>query len=349
MARVAGVGDEAAVKQTSLASAGYAGKKRQTRRERFLAEMNAVVPWSRLEALIEPHHPKSGKVGRPPFGVPRMLRMYFLQQWCKLADEALEDAPYDSQPMREFIGIDLGRENVPDATTLLKFRRLLEQHDLTAAILAEVNAHLSERGLLMRQGTVVDATIIAAPSSTKNEEGKRDPEMHRAKKGNQWHFGMKMHTGADAESGLIHSVVCTAANEADVAQGHALLHGQESAVHGDSGYTGLERRAEVKAAQDEGRLGRKIAWHIAMKRGQLKAMPQGPAKAMHEGFERRKAPIRAIVEHPFDAIKNLFGYRKVSYPGIAKNEARAMAHAALANLYIARRRLQAQGVSAPAA
>jgi IS5 family transposase len=238
---------------------------------------------------------------------------------------------------------------VPDATTLLKFRRLLEQHDLTAAILAEVNAHLSERGLLMRQGTVVDATIIAAPSSTKNDDGKRDPEMHQAKKGNQWHFGMKMHTGVDAESGLIHSVVCTAANEADVAQGHELLHGQETAIHGDSGYTGLDKRDEVKGAQEQGQLGRNIAWYIAMKRGQLKAMPEGPAKAMHEWFERRKAQIRAIVEHPFHVIKNLFGYRKVSYRGIAKNQARAKAHAALANLYIAKRRLLAQGVSASAA
>ena len=337
------------MKQTSFASAEFAGKKRQTRRERFLAEMNTVVPWSRLEVLIEPHYPKSGKVGRPPIGVPRMLRMYFLQQWYTLADEALEDALYDSQAMREFVGIDLGRENVPDATTLLKFRRLLEQHDLTAAILAEVNAHLSERGLLMRQGTVVDATIIAAPSSTKNEDGKRDPEMHQAKKGQQWHFGMKMHTGVDAESGLIHSVVCTAANEADVAHGHELLHGQESKVHGDSGYTGLDKRAEVKTAQDEGRLSNKIDWYIALKRGQVKAMPAGPAKAMYEWFERRKAQIRAIVEHPFHVVKNLFGYCKVSYRGIAKNEARAKAHAALANLYIARRRMLAQGVSAPAA
>jgi transposase, IS5 family len=305
-----------------------------------LAEMNAVVPWSRLEALIEPHYPKSGKVGRPPIGVPRMLRMYFLQQWYTLADEALEDALYDSQAMREFIGIDLGRENVPDATTLLKFRRLLEQHDLTSAILAEVNAHLTERGLLMRQGTVVDATIIAAPSSTKNEDGKRDPEMHQAKKGNQWHFGMKMHSGVDAESGLIHSVVCTAANEADVVHAHELLHGQESQVHGDSGYT---------EAQAEGRLHKDIDWRIAMKRGQLQAMPEGPRKALFEWFERRKAQVRAIVEHPFHVIKNLFGYRKVSYRGIAKNEARAKAHAALANLYIARRRLMAQRVSASAA
>jgi IS5 family transposase len=250
--------------------------------------------------------------------------------------------------MREFIGIDLGRENVPDATTLLKFRRLLEQHDLTSAILAEVNAHLTERGLLMRQGTVVDATIIAAPSSTKNEEGKRDPEMHQAKKGNQWHFGMKMHSGVDAKSGLIHSVVCTAAHEADVVHAHELLHGQETQVHGDSGYTGIEKRDEITTAQDEGRLRKDIEWRIAMKRSQLKAMPEGPAKAMHEWFERRKAQVRAIVEHPFHVIKNLFGYRKVSYRGIAKNKARAKAHAALANLYIARRRLMAQGVSASA-
>jgi IS5 family transposase len=341
--------EDVVMEQTSFASAEYAGKKRKTRREKFLAEMETVVPWARLEALIEPHYPKSGKVGRPPIGVPRMLRMYCLQQWYTLADEALEDALYDSQAMREFIGIDLGREDVPDATTLLKFRRLLERHDLTAAILAEVNAHLSERGLLMRQGTVVDATIIAAPSSTKNEDGKRDPEMHQTQKGNQWHFGMKMHSGVDAQSGLIHSVVCTAANEADVAHGHELLHGQESAVHGDSGYTGLDKRDEVKAAQKDGRLGQDIEWRIAMKRAQLKAMPAGPAKALYEWFERRKAQIRAIVEHPFHVIKNLFGYRKVSYRGIAKNAARANVHAALANLYIAKRRLLAQGVSASSA
>jgi IS5 family transposase len=337
------------MKQTSFASAEFAGKKRKTRRERFLAEMDLVVPWARLEALIEPHYPKSGKVGRPPIGVPRMLRMYFLQQWYTLADEALEDALYDSQAMRDFVGIDLGRENVPDATTLLKFRRLLEQHDLTAAILAEVNAHLSERGLLMRQGTVVDATIIAAPSSTKNDEGKRDPEMHQAKKGNQWHFGMKMHIGVDAESGLIHSVVCTAANESDVAHAHELLHGQERQVHGDSGYTGLDKRDEITAAQNDDRLRKGIDWRIAMKRGQIKAVPEGPLKALHEWFERRKAQVRAIVEHPFHVVKNLFKYRKVSYRGIAKNRSRAHAQAALANLYIARRRLMALGVSASAA
>lgn len=335
--------------QRSFASAEYALKKKRTRREEFLAEMERIVPWARLEAAIAPSYPRSGRVGRPPIGVPKMLRMYCLQQWYGLADEALEDALYDSQAMREFIGIDLGRENVPDATTLLKFRRLLEQHDLTSAILCEVNAHLTERGLLMRQGTVVDATIIAAPSSTKNEDGQRDPEMHQAKKGNQWHFGMKMHSGVDAESGLIHSVVCTAANEADVVHAHELLHGQESQVHGDSGYSGLDKRDEIIDAQAEGRLRRDIDWRIAMKRGQLQAMPEGPRKALYEWSERRKAQVRAIVEHPFHVIKNLFGYRKVSYRGIAKNEARTKAQAALVNLYIARRRLMAQGVSASAA
>ena len=193
-----------------------------------------MVPWARLEALIEPHYPKSGKVGRPPIGVARMLRMYCLL-WCTLADEALEDALYDSHAMREFVGIDLSRQDVPDATTLLKFRRLLEQHELTAAILAEVNAHLAEQGLLMSQGTVVDATIIAAPSSTKNDDGRRDPERHQTRNGKQWHLGMKMHTGVDADSGLIHGAVCTPANKADVANGHELLHGQDVEVHGDSG------------------------------------------------------------------------------------------------------------------
>ena len=349
MGKAARDGDDHGMKQTSFSSLEYAGKKRRTRREKLLGEMEQVVPWSRLEALIEPHYPRSGKVGRPPIGVARMLRMYFLQQWYTLADEALEDALYDSQAMREFIGIDLGRENVPDATTLLKFRRLLEQHDLTAAILAKVDAHLGERGLLMRQGTVVDATIIAAPSSTKNNDGKRDPEMHQAKKGNQWHFGMKMHIGVDAESGLIHSVVCTSANESDVAHAHELLHGQESQVHGDSGYTGLEKRDEIEAAQDEGRLGKDTDWRIAMKRGQLQAVPEGPRKALYEWFERRKAQVRAIVEHPFHIIKNLFKYRKVSYRGIAKNRSGANAQAALANLYVARRRLMSHGVSASAA
>src|SRR5207344_1266548 len=205
-------------RQLSFASYEFAQKKRVTRREKFLAEMAQVVPWTRLESLIEPHYPSGGRVGRQPIGVTRMLRMYFLQQWFGLADEALEDAIYDSQSMREFVGIDLAREAVPDATTLLKFRRLLEQHKLTQQLFEGINAHLAERGLMLREGTMVDATIIAAPASTKNEEKARDPEMHQTKKGNEWHFGMKAHIGVDVASGVVNTVTGTAANEADINQ-----------------------------------------------------------------------------------------------------------------------------------
>jgi IS5 family transposase len=336
-----------AMKQTSFASLEYAGKKRQTRREKFLGEMERLVPWTALVALIEPHYPKSGRVGRPPIGVQRMLRMYFLQQWYSLSDEGLEDAIYDSQAMREFIGIDLAREQVPDATTLLKFRRLLEQHELTKAIFEKVNAHLGERGLLMREGTLVDATIIAAPSSTKNQEGQRDPEMHQTQKGNEWHFGMKAHIGADADSGLVHSVHVTAANESDIASTHALLHGLEQRVHADSGYTGIAKREEIVSAQAEGRIRKDTAWHVAAKRGKIVSLAEGVHKELTVMLERKKAQIRSRVEHPFHIVKNLFGHKKVSYKGLAKNRARMFSLFALANLVIAKRPLlQAAGVGA---
>jgi transposase, IS5 family len=331
------------MKQTSFASLEYAGKKRKTRREVFLAEMDRVVPWQRLIVLIEPHYPRSGRVGRPPIGVPRMLRMYFLQQWYSMSDEALEDALYDSQAMREFVGIDLAREQVPDATTLLKFRRLLEQHELTKAMFEEVNALLAKRGLLMREGTLVDATIIAAPSSTKNKEKQRDPEMHQTKKGDQWYFGMKAHIGADAESGLVHSVHVTSANESDIAHTHELLHGQERRVHADAGYCGVDKRPEIVAAQAEGRIGAKVQWLVAAKRGSLKAMPEGALKELTVLVERKKAQIRSLVEHPFHVVKNLFGHKKVSYKGLAKNRARMFSLFALANLVIVKRRLLALG------
>lgn len=337
----------AAMKQTSFAGLEYAGKKRKTRREKFLGEMERVVPWAALEALIEPHYPKSGRVGRPPIGVQRMLRMYFLQQWYSLSDEGLEDALYDSQAMREFVGIDLAREQVPDATTLLKFRRLLEQHDLTKAIFERVNAHLGERGLLMREGTLVDATIIAAPSSTKNQDGKRDPEMHQTQKGNEWHFGMKAHIGADADSGLVHSVHVTAANESDIANTHNVLHGQERHVHADSGYTGVAKREEIIEAQDEGRIRKDVRWFVAAKRGKIVSMAEGVHKELTVMLERKKAQIRARVEHPFHIVKNLFGHKKVSYKGLAKNRARMFSLFALANLVIAKRPLlQAAGIGA---
>ena len=231
-------------RQTTFAQSEFATKKKQTRRERFLGEMEKAVPWQRLVALIEPFYPK-GKRGRPPLGVERMLRVYFLQQWYGLADEALEDALYDSQALRAFVG----SEAVPDATTLLQFRHLLEQHGLTARILATVNALLAERGALLREGTIVDATIIAAPPSTKNQAKARDPEMHQVKKGNAWHFGMKAHVGVDQHSGLVHTVVGTGANVADVAQTHALLHGEEQAVFADAGYLGASKRPELVAGQ----------------------------------------------------------------------------------------------------
>jgi len=278
----------------SFAQSEYARKKKTTRRERFLAEMEQVVPWGRLVALIEPHYPK-GKRGRPPVGIERMLRLYFLQQWYGLADEALEDTIYDSQAMRSFAGIDLGLESVPDATTLLKFRHLLETQELTKRIFEEVGALLTERKLLMREGTLVDATIIAAPSSTKNREGKRDPDMHQTKKGNQWFFGMKAHIGADAASGLVHSVEGTAANESDISQTHKLLHGAEKIVHADAGYTGVEKRAEIIAAHNN------VEWRVAVRRSKIKAMPESWVKDLSVRFEKLKAQTRALVEHPFDS------------------------------------------------
>jgi IS5 family transposase len=296
--------------------------------------MERVVPWSRLVVLIEPRYP-AGKRGRPPAGIERMLRIYFLQQWYGLADEALEDTLYDSQAMRSFVGIDLGRESVPDATTLLKFRRLLEAQELTKRIVEEVGALLSERKLLMREGTLVDATLIAAPPSTKNQAKKRDPEMHQTRKGNQWHFGMKAHIGADRDSKLVHTVVVTAANVSDIAKACELLHGQETQVHADAGYTGVEKRGEITA------LGRRIDWQIAIKRGKLKKMEDGPEKETLKAAEKAKASARAFVEHPFHIVKNLFKHRKTRYRGLAKNGHQLHILFGLANLVIAARKVPA--------
>ena len=318
--------------QRSFASAEYAMKKKRTRRERFLAEMERIVPWSRLIAVIEPLYPKSGRVGRPPIGVPKMLRMYCLQQWYSLADEALEDALYDSQALRDFVGIDLSRESVPDATTLLKFRRLLQDNDLTRALFDEINAHLTVQGLLMRAGTIVDATIIAAPSSTKNEGKTRDPDMHQTKKGNQWFFGMKAHIGVDAESGIVHSVVATAANVGDITQAGALLHGEEEVAFGDAGYRGVNKREEAQGPR----------WHVAMQPGKRRKLDLTRKWArLLEQAEQLKASVRAKVEHPFHVVKNLFCHKKVRYKGLAKNAAQLFSLFALANLIIAKRRLLA--------
>ena len=316
--------------QPSFSHAEFATKKKTTRREKFLARMETLVPWTKLLAVIEPFYPK-GERGRPPVGLERMLRIYFLQQWYGLADEALEDALYDSQALQSFARIDLAAEGVPDATTLLKFRRLLETHDLCKGLFAAINADLTARGLLLREGTLVDATLIAAPSSTKNEQKKRDPEMHQTRKGNQWYFGMKAHIGADRDSKLVHTVVVTAANVADVTQAAELLHGAEQQVHADAGYTGVEKRAEVVALE------RKIDWQIARKRGGIKAMAEGAEKTAIQAAEKIKASVRAYVEHPFHLVKNIFRHRKVRYRGLVKNGHQLYTLFGLANVVIAGR------------
>jgi IS5 family transposase len=316
--------------QTTFAHAEFAAKKKTTRREKFLARMEEVMPWSQLLAVIEPHYP-TGQRGRPPIGLERMLRIYFLQQWYALADEALEDALYDSQALQRFARLDLGVEGVPDATTLLNFRHLLETHDLCKGLFAAINADLAARGLLLREGTLVDATLIAAPSSTKNAQRQRDPDMHQTKQGNQWYFGMKAHIGADRDSQLVHTVVVTAANVADVTKTAELLHGDETQVHADAGYTGVEKRAEMVALE------RPIDWQIAAKRSVIQALPEGAEKEALQAVEQAKASVRAFVEHPFHIVKNLFRHRKVRYRGLAKNGHQLYTLFGLANVVISAR------------
>jgi len=321
------------MKQQSFADLEYSSKRRVTRRDQFLAEMEQVVPWpSLLDALAPHYYPEAqGRRGRPPILLERMLRMYFVQQWYSLSDERLEDAVYDSQALRRFVGIDLGVEKVPDATTVLKFRHRLEAQGLTKGILETVNAHLRAHGLLLSQGTLVDASILAAPVSTKNREKARDPEMHQTKKGNQWYFGMKAHIGVDLHSGLVHAVVGTAANASDVSQAAELLHGEEELAFADAGYVGVEKYMEPD--------GPAVTWYVAEKRGRVKGLPEGPLKEAVKRLERTKAQIRARVEHPFHVIKNLFGHRKVRYRGLEKNTAQLHTLFALSNLMMARRAL----------
>jgi len=297
--------------QTSFSQAEFADKKKITRREKFLARMEEIIPWAALLAVLEPFYPK-GERGRPPIGLERMLRVYFLQQWYGLADEAIEDAIYDSQAMRGFARIDLATDGVPDATTLLKFRRLLETHDLCKGLFNAINADLAARGLMMREGTLVDATLLAAPPSTKNREKQRDPEMHQTRKGNQWYFGMKAHIGADRDSKLVPTVVVTAANVADITQTAELLHGQETQVHADAGYTGVEKREEITA------LNRPIDWQIAGKRGRIKKMAEGPEKEVLKAIEQAKASVRAFVEHPFHILRICSGTGKCAPGGWRK-------------------------------
>ncbi|WP_339666914.1 IS5 family transposase [uncultured Pseudomonas sp.] len=320
------------MKQISFAQAEHQHKKKVTRRERFLAQMDSLLPWQRLiDALSPAYFPDSaGRRGRPPIGLERMLRIYFLQQWYALADEALEDAIYDSQWMRDFVGIDLSIESVPDATTLLRFRHLLERHSLTQRIFEEINATLAERGLFMREGTIVDATIIAAAPSTKNKAKQRDPAMKQTRKGNQWYFGMKAHIGVDAATGLTHSLVATSANQADITVAAQLLRDDKEPVYADAGYTGLGKRL----GEDDDTL---PPLRIAARRSTTKKMEDGPEKQIMQRIEHCKASIRAKMEHPFHVIKNLFGHRKVRYRGMEKNQAQLFSLFALANLVLAKR------------
>ncbi len=320
------------MKQQTLAiaadqNAQYDQYRKPTRRDTFLATMEQVVPWAELCSVIEPHYPKAGN-GRPPVGLERMLRMYFVQHWFNLADAACEDALLDSTALRRFVGIDLGRERVPDATTLLKFRRLLEKHKLGEALFAKVGEVLQAHGLKVGTGTIVDATIIGAPSSTKNAEKKRDPQMHQTRKGQQWFFGMKLHIGVDSHSGLAHSAVVTAANVHDKHPLPHLLHGQEERVYGDCAYAAQHALIQAKApgAQD---------WTN-------KTVRKGSAtEDLERMVNRVKSRVRARVEHVFAVVKRLWGFNKARYRGLAKNGTRAFVATALANIFLARKRLLA--------
>ena len=317
---------------------GFDPVHKKTRKEIFLEEMNRVVPWATLVGIIQPHargaHQALG--GRPPFAVETMLRIHCLQLWWNLSDPAMEEELHERPLYREFAGL-AGSPRIPDETTILRFRHLLEKHDLVAQVMATINAGLAQQGLLLKTGTIVDATIIAAPSSTKNKDGERDPQMHQTKKGNAWHFGMKAHIGVDAESGLVHAVIGTAANVNDVTQGTALLHGEEEVVFADAGYRGVDKRDEAKDLE--------VTWHVAMQPGKRRALnPKNRRDRLLEKIEKLKASVRAKVEHPFRVIKQQFGYAKVRYRGLAKNTARLTMLFAMSNLWMVRKQLMgAQG------
>lgn len=315
------------MKQRALSMTGYFDKGKTTRREKFLAEMEQTVPWSRLCALIEPHYPKGSRAGgRPPLPLERMFRVYCLQQWYNLSDPGAEEALYDSITMRQFAGVSTDEDVIPDETSILNFRRLLEKHRLTERLLTEINTHLSERGFIVGKGTIVDATIINAPSSTKNDKKKRDPQMHQTRKGKQWYFGMKIHTGTDADSGLVHTVKGTAANVADVNVLGELLHGGEDSLHGDSAYHSKELKAHAEANGLEFKVNQRGTKHHPLTKAQRLR-------------NRRLSRVRAVVEHPFLVVKHLWGHAKVRYRGIAKNLAQMNTLFALANLYRVRYQL----------
>lgn len=311
--------------QRTFASMAWQRKGKRTRREEFLAEMDAVIPWARLLALIAPHYPQAGR-GRQPLGLEKMLRIYFLQQWFNLSDPQAEDAIYDSESMRRFARVELGDDVVPDETTILRFRHLLETHQLTAAIFEAVTGLLTEKRLLLKSGTIVDATIIAAPSSTKNAAQARDPEMKQTRKGNAWHFGMKLHVGTDVK-GRVHHVTATHAAVADITQLSSLLHGEERALYGDQAYWKTADREACEARGVRYRVNRR-----AVSRDR-------PLTARWRAINRARSCTRACGEHAFHVVKRLWGFSKVRYRGLAKNLARAFTMFALANLYLVRRQL----------
>jgi IS5 family transposase len=305
----------------------WQNKGKQTKRERFLAEMDAIIPWQQLLTLIEPHYPKAGN-GRPPLGLEKMLRIYFLQIWFNLSDPGAEEALYDSESMRRFAKIELAVDKVPDESTILNFRHMLEEHDLTRAMFECINGLMENKGLLLRSGTIVDATIIAAPSSTKNATDSRDPEMKQTKKGNNWHFGMKLHVGTDTR-GVVHSVTATHAAAADITQMDTLLHGEERTIFGDQAYWKEADRQRFRAAGVRYRVNRR-------------GTAQRPLTEHQKKINQTRSRTRARGEHAFRIVKQLWGFAKVRYRGIAKNAARALTSFALANLYLMRRSIVPQ-------
>lgn len=313
-------------RQQSFADLDYSHKKRRTRREIFLNEMEVVVPWRNLLLHIEPHYPKSGRRGRQPMVLESMLRIYCMQNWFNLSDRQMEDALYEIESMRRFAGFGGVTEALPDETTILNFRHLLEKHELTAGLLEEINAHLKDQGLLVSKGSMVDATLIHAPSSTKNQEQARDPEMHQTKKGKQWYFGMKVHVGADVDSGAVHSVAVTAANEADIDVLPQLLRAEDEVIFGDAGYSSDEYKRGSR------QLG--IRWCVQDKR-----KPGHNLSMRQKQRNRKHSSIRARVEHVFRVIKRQFGYTRTRYRGLMKNAVQVNMLVGLANLYLLRRRL----------
>jgi len=312
--------------QLSFATLDHRNKKKRTKREAFLAEMEAVVPWALLLALIEPYYPKAGN-GRRPYPLVVMLRIYFLQQWYQLSDPGAEEALYDIQSMRAFAGLELGRDAIPDETTVLNFRHLLERHDLTKSMFDAVSSHLEDKGALLRGGTIMDATLIAASPSTKNKAGKRDAQMSQSKKGNQWYFGMKAHIGVDARSGLVHTAGVTTGKVHDAKVMDNLIREDDRAVFADKGYVNKKKKRAARAAG--------VYWAVREQR-----KPGRQLSSSQKRRNRRHGSVRAKVEHVFRVLKCQFGYRKVRYRGIAKNGAQVFALLALANLYLSRRQLR---------